>query len=49
MIEFINQVVTMSLMLVRSGDPVIRGNTVGGIGRMARGGMWVTMRVWDAR
>jgi len=44
-IELINQVVTMSSMLVRSGGPVIRGNIVGMIGRMARGVMWVTMGV----
>ena len=44
-IELINQVVTMSSMLVRSGGPVIRGNIVSRIRRMARGGIWVTMRV----
>jgi len=35
-IERINQVVTMSSMLVRSGGPVIRGNMVGRIWRVAR-------------
>ena len=44
-IELINQVVTISSMLERSGGPIIRGNIVGRIRRMARGGMWVTMRV----
>ena len=44
-IERINQVVTMSSKLVRSGGPVIRGNIVGRIRRMERGGMWATVRV----
>ena len=35
-IERINQVVTMSSKLVRSGGPVIRGNIVGRIRRMER-------------
>jgi len=43
--EYKSEVVTMSSKLVRSGGPVIRGNIVGRIRRMARGGIWATMRV----
>ena len=34
-IESINQVVTSRQKLVRSGGPVIRGNNVGRVGRIA--------------